>query len=476
MPVHQALHEPHSVATELSAGEPYGRRLWLTLLVVMLVAASLDSYGIRTWPMADDEVPSLVEMGLFEVPGNAFSVPAAQIERLPKALPVWYAFQRAALRPFPSNEFGFRLPSLICAIILSGLAFVAAARWRGYWYGVALAIVVNFSQPFVYLAQIDRFYSMPLLLLALTLIAICAPTRGIWMALATVALTALTVLSHNVTIAVFVLAFMAAVCAYIVGRAPGYLVVRTGLAATISVLLYFSFIRPLVNGWHSTGNPTPVLVSFAAHAGIPTLGLAFLGIWLAVAESRRGVTMVWWGLMLAGSLCFLYLTGMTWNPRYFLFFFPAMWVLAAYAMERVAHGFDYRSAAAAFYGLVIVLLMPSLLSHYRDGSRHDYRQAAAVLTASAQGQAILSDDAETISYYLPVNLRRHLFVRTKVTTFPTEEFFLVTRSNAWTALPQIPGRHLQLMSEIYARRYDQFSHILRVYRIAPVAATLDSGS
>ena len=35
--------------------------------------------------MADDEVPSLVEMGLYEVPGNAFSVPAAQIERLPKA-------------------------------------------------------------------------------------------------------------------------------------------------------------------------------------------------------------------------------------------------------------------------------------------------------------------------------------------------------------------------------------------------------
>jgi hypothetical protein len=476
MPVHQAIHEPHVAAAESSAGEPYGRRLWLALLVVVLVAACLDSYGIRSWPMADDEVPSLVEMRLFEVPGNAFSVPAAQLERLPKALPVWYAFQRTALRLFPSNEFGFRLPSLICALIFSGLAFVVAARWRGIWYGVAIAIIVNLSQPFVYLAQIDRFYSMPLLLLALTLIVMCTPRPGTWMALATAALAALTVLSHNVTIAVFVLAFIAAACAYLVGRAPAYLLARSGLAASVSVLLYFSFIRPLVNGWHSTGNPTPVLVSFAAHAGIPSLGLAMLGIWLAVEESGRGVTMVWWGLMLAGSLCFLYLTGMTWNPRYFLFFFPAMWVLAAYAMERVARRFEYGSGAAAWYGLVVVLLMPSLLSHFRDGSRHDYRQAAAVLAASAQDQTILSDDAETISYYLPANLRRHLFVRTKVTTFPTDEFSLVTRSNAWTALPQIPGRHLQLMSEIYARRYDQFSHILRVYRIAPVAATLDSGS
>jgi len=275
---------------------------------------------------------------------------------------------------------------------------------------------------------------------------------------------------------VFVLAFIAAACAYLVGRAPSYLLARSGLAASVSVLLYFSFIRPLVSGWQSTGNPTPVLVSFVAHAGIPSLALAFFGIWLAVTESRRGITMVWWALMMGGSLAFLQVTGMSWNPRYFLFFFPALWVLAAYAMERVARRFEYRSAAVAWYGVVMVLLMPSLLSHYRDGSRHDYRQAASVLASSVQDQTILSDDAETISYYLPANLRRHLYVRTKVTTFPTDEFFLVTRSNAWTALPQVPGRHLQLMSEIYSRRYDQFSHILRVYRIAPVAATLDSGS
>ena len=112
--------------------------------------------------------------------------------------------------------------------------------------------------------------------------------------------------------------------------------------------------------------------------------------------------MVWSALMLCGSLCFLQVTGMTWNPRYFLFFMPPLWILAAYAMERVAQRFEYRSAAAAWYGCVVVLLLPNLLSHYQDGSRHDYRQAAAVLMASAQPeQPILSDDAETISYYLP---------------------------------------------------------------------------
>jgi hypothetical protein len=468
MTVLQVLQQERETAIDLPSGEPFTARLWLVMFVVVLMAACLDSYGISQWPMADDEVPSLVEMGLYEVPGNAFSVPAVQLERLPKALPVWYAFQRTALSMLPRNEFGFRIPSLICALIVSGLTFVVAARWRGLWFGLALAIILNLSQPFVFLAQIDRFYSMPLLLLTLTLMAICASRPGVSMLVATAALTGLTVLSHNVTVAVFVLAFIAACCAYVVGRAPWHLVARTAVASSISVLLYFSFIRPLVAGWHSTGNPTPVLVSFAAHVGVPSLALAAFGMWLAVRRSESGNPMAWWGLMLGGSLCFLQLTGMSWNPRYFLFFIPPVWVLAAYAMERIAYRFNYGSVGAAWYCCVVALLLPSLASHYQDGSRHDYRRAAAVLVTSAQGnQPILSDDAETISYYLPETLRHNLLVRTKTRQYPASEFFLVTRSNAWTPLPKIKERQVELLAEIYKRRLDEFSHILRVYRIAP---------
>ena len=237
-------------------------------------------------------------------------------------------------------------------------------------------------------------------MLALTLVAICASGREVPLTDATAVLATLTVLSHNVTVAVFALAFLAAGCAYVVGRAPRYLVVRTAVAAAISVLLYFFFIRPLVSGWHSTGNPTPVLVSFAAHAGVPSLALAGLGIWLAIIRKERGVSMAWPALMLCGSICFLQVTGMTWNPRYFLFFMPALWILAAYAMERVAQRFEYRSAAAAWYGCVVVLLLPNLLSHYQDGSRHDYRRAAEV--AGDLGAEL----GERLAQRQPATLRR----------------------------------------------------------------------
>jgi hypothetical protein len=450
-----------------STGEAWGPRLWCGIAVVVVVTACLCSYGIGTWPMADDEVPSLVEMGLFHVDAAAFSVPGGQLDRLPRAMPVWYGVQRRALALLPANELGFRIPSLVCAILTSALAFLLAARWRGLWFATALAIVVNGSQMFVFLAQIDRFYSLPLLLLTVTFAAVWLPLGGVTTIVVTALLAALTVLSHNVTVAIFVLALLASVPAYLAGRIAWAPLCRSGAAALVSVVLYFLYLRPIVHGWSSTGNPTPVLVSFAAHAGIPALALAFLGCWLSAARRDHVPSMLWWALLFGGSLCFFPLAPVSWNPRYFVFFMPAMWVLAAHAVEFVARSVGSRASAAAWYACVVVLLLPTLLSHFKDGSRHDYRQAAAVLlTHAQQGQPILSDDAETISYYLPDGLRRTLRVRTKARELPRDEFFLVTRSNAWTPLPQFPHRQSDLLAEIYRRRYDQFSHILRVYRVS----------
>ena len=158
--------------------EPWGRRLWLALAAVIVAATALQTYGISTWPMADDEVPSLVELGLLRIDAPAFfSVPAAQIQRLPKATIVWNTVQRHAIDLLPASEASFRVPSVVFGILTSGVIFVAAARWRGLWFAVALSILANGSQLFIYLVQLNRFYSLPLLFLTLSLIAMCLP-RG----------------------------------------------------------------------------------------------------------------------------------------------------------------------------------------------------------------------------------------------------------------------------------------------------------
>jgi hypothetical protein len=228
------------------------------------------------------------------------------------------------------------------------------------------------------------------------------------------------------------------------------------------------YLVPLVRGWSSTGNPTPVLISFVAQLGIPALALALLGLALCVVRRDTPAAAVWAAVVFCGSLCLLQFTNMTWSPRYFLFFLPAAWVVGAHAAHEVGRRLAHPLAAAAWYGCIALLLMPNLVSHYLDGSRHDYRAAAnVVIRSNPQNDTILSDDAETISYYLPENLRHNLFVRTKTRQYPATEFFLVTRSNAWTPLPRIKERQVELLAEIYRRRLDEFSHILRVYRIAP---------
>jgi hypothetical protein len=447
-------------------GEPRGRRLWLSLVAVVIVAAGLQSYGMNKWPMADDEVLSLVTMGLRHVDAAMFSFPPDLLEKLPRAVPVWHAVQRRALGLLPDDVVWFRLPSVICGVLTSALVFLLAARWRGLWFAVAVSIALNGSPLFIHVAQINRFYSLPLLLSILALAAMWLPYGRMSMVLVTGLLALLTVLSHNVTVAMFGLAFVASCATYLLGT-PWRVVVRSGAAFAVTGLVYLLYLLPLVRGWSTTGNPTQVLISFAAYAGVPMIALGLLGGWLSVTRRERGDPALWWVLVLAGSLCMFEVSTFSWNPRYFVFFLPALWMLAADAIHFVARKLNYGAIGAVWYASVVVLLLPNLLSHYQDGSRHDYRQAAAVVMAQPQtGQLILSDDAETIWYYLPAELRQRLIVRTKAKVLPASEFFLVARSNVWMPLPVIPLRRMDLLAEIVRRRYDSFSHIVRVYRVS----------
>jgi hypothetical protein len=416
--------------------------------------------------MADDEVLSLVEMGYFHVDAYEFPFPADLLPKLPRALPVWHAIQRRALAVLPQTPAGFRIPSLVCGVLASAFVFFAAARSRSLWFAVAVAIVMNTSLLFVQIAQIDRFYSMPLLLLLVTYGLIWMPAGGMTAVALVAGLSVLTVLSNNVTVAAFGLSFASAMALAVVGRVPRRVFARSGAAFVASTLVYLGYLLPIIRGWSTTGNPTPVLVSFAAYAGVPALALALLGCWFLISEQRRAEPSWWWMLSFAGSLCLLQISTFSWNPRYFVFFLPPLWILAAEGLYGVAERIGRRFGASVWYGCVVLVLLPALLSHYSDGSRHDYQQAAHVLIAQVHpGQTILSDDAETISYYLPGVLRETLKPRTKTPVLPATEFFMVVRANAWSTAPMVPNRRVDLLAEIFKRRYDAFSHIVRVYRV-----------
>lgn len=453
---------------ELTGGTPYpwGPRLWSYLAVVTVVAAGLQLYGIDKWPMADDEVLSLETMGLLHIDPGFWAFPPDHLGKLPQVTPFWHTIQRAAIAVLPDNIVGYRIPSVICGVLTSALMFLLAARWRGLWFAVALSIVANGNQLFIHVAQVNRFYSMPLLLVTVAFAAMWVPRGGLGMVIATSLAALAAVLSHNVTVAAFGLAFVASVVTYMLGLAPMRTVLRSGAAFVVTGLVYVLYLMPLVRGWHTTGNPTPVLVSFAAYAGIPTIALALLGGWVILTRRDLREPALWCALVLAGTLCMFVASTFSWNPRYFVFFLPALWMVAAEAMHFVAQRVNRGTTGAIWYACVALLLLPNLFSHLADGSRHDYQSAAAVVSRQVQSdEQILSDDAETITYYLSDELRRRLRVRTKVVDPPASSFLLVTRANAWAPLPRYGDRRVEVLAEIYARRFDQFSHIVRVYRV-----------
>ena len=143
-------------------------------------------------------------------------------------------------------------------------------------------------------------------------------------------------------------------------------------------------LLPLIRGWSTTGNPTPVLVSFAAYAEIPTLALGAArglaccdtpgpgraGALVGAPACRQSVHAGSIDLQLESALFRV---------------LPAGSVDAGRRWDALRRqGMGYGTVGAVWYACVAVRCLPNLLSHYQDGSRHDFRQAAAVLVTNAR--------------------------------------------------------------------------------------------
>jgi hypothetical protein len=447
------------------------------LLVVAAVSAFLQFHRLSDWPWDHDEVYALAELGLRESPVD--SAPTTQLTRMPRLLPAWAAAQGAFLRVLPHNEWGTRVLPALCGVAGVVLAFLVGWRARGLAFALALVCLLDGSQFLVWMAQYNRFYTFAMLFVVLALTAIWARTFSPLLAVLTAVLTAMAVLSHNLLVVVFGLAFVSASAGFVFGFVPRPVVLRSGIAAGVSALLYVFYLRPIMQGWVSGGTGgTNVLVSFVAQVGIPTLALAGFGTAAALASSEGRQALGWWVLLLAGSLLFiacspLYLP--SWNPRYGILFMAPVWVLAAYAVEFIGRRMPSRALTVAVYGLVALLLLPKLASHYQDGSRHDFRQAAGIVKASARGEnTVLCNWPETLEYYLPGSTGLTVHNWEIGRPVPPETCLIVESSNAWLPPVRLSGRSVELLAQVSKRRFDEQSHVISIYRVGPAPTAAEA--
>jgi hypothetical protein len=459
-------------ASGTSTDKPSATSFWLALGLVVVVTAGLHFYGLGTWSWGDDELASLIELRLLDDPSS--TRPTTQV--MSRLMPVWYGSQGVLLHFLPLNEFTTRLLSASCGILAVVLAFAFAARRCGLLFAAGLAVLLDGSQLLVWLSQQNRFYGTALLMLTLTLITVWFRTAGLALVFLAALFGALTVLSHNLLLVVVVLTFPTSCVAYLLGWAPRPVLIRSGAAALAAVLVYGLYLRPLLRvyegGW--VVGSTPLLVSFVAQAGVPTLALALFGAVACLATPEERKSLGWWLGFAAAEMVFVLAAPWivsVWSARYALLFMAPLWVLAAYGMQRVARALGSRSLAALWYVCVGLLLLPKLISHYQDGTRHDFRQAAELVKAHiGPEQEIYSMWAANLCWYLPEDLRPRVRGWDQDEPLPAAEGLLVYSSTVWQPLPQFPGRHVTVLGEIRRRRFDEQSHVLRVYHVSAAPA------
>jgi hypothetical protein len=435
------------------------------IALASLVVLAMFLGPIGRWPWDHDEVQSLMEIGA--VPMQQYPGPPAQMERMGRLIPLWTAVQSTALKVLPVNEWGTRvLPSFFGALVVI-VAAIVAFRTRGQWFGWSTLTLMAGSQTLVWLSQQNRFYSLALLCSTLAFISAAIdddrPIYDVFAAL----FAAAAMLSHNLTLVIFGLAAVAAAIAWLLNWISTTATRRLVICAAATSVLYLVYVRPLLGSWVSggTGGTAPI-VSFVAQAGIVPVALAALGCWQALTTRSEG-WLRWWGLVLVLGLAFVTTAPWTlknWNPRYALFFMPPLWVLAAAGAAAVAEAL--RPTTRAVWLLVVfALLLPKLGSHFIDGSRHDFRSAAQIIAREAPHAAVMSDWPGELQYYLePLTGQKARYWGGVAADTP---LVVALGTNAWEPPLTLPGRTVHLLGQIARRRFDEQSHVVRVYLVDP---------
>jgi hypothetical protein len=203
-----------------------------------------------------------------------------------------------------------------------------------------------------------------------------------------------------------------------------------------------------------------------AQVGIVPIALAAYGALVSIREA----VMRWWTAVLVLSLAFVaaspWILG-SWNPRYGLFFMLPVWVLAAAGTAAIAEALRSWHHGVAWLGVVAILSAPKFASHFVDGSRHDFRTAADVVLSRAPNAQVVSNWPATLQYYLEPQTGQRPTYWSPGDPLPREESLIVLASNTWEPVLRVQNRTVRVIGEVGRRRFDEQSHLIRIYVVGP---------
>ncbi|HEX6938518.1 MAG TPA: glycosyltransferase family 39 protein [Longimicrobiales bacterium] len=358
----------------------------VALCATLVLAAGLRLHGLDQWPLELDEVYTYLrsfDLGRFN------------------ARPLYFLIQRAFLELLPHDGFYLRLPALVFGLAGVWATWALGRTAFGARAGLVAAFLAAVSPWHLYASQFARYWSLVYLLAAgvctLLLRAVDTGRKGAY--LGALALVLLGMLSHP-TFALPLVGFVLGL--YLVDRSGAvkwpwpprrawYLLWGPLLALGLvgfAALAVAGHLGALRNGDSrgslATLRLVPAMAQWAGPVIMAAAVAAGVGLFAARPADRRWATAALLGaascvglLLLASLMTAVY-------SDYGLSMMPLAFVTIGGGLQRVGEALPKRDARVFSVAAVAVLaagVLPGVVSHLSDGTRHDVRPAYDYLRA-----------------------------------------------------------------------------------------------
>lgn len=392
----------------------------LILLLILVTAGTMRFYKLGDWSFAGDELATISEANSLwgsNTPSDRSSSVHSQITRLPKITPLAHTTHYFGYRLFGEDEWGARVVPALFGTLSIGIIFWLAVPLLGTSGALTLTLIVTFLPEHLFQSQNNRFYSVTfffdvfVFLLAATVTKYRSASSSFFLGVTALGM----ILCHALTGLIWGIVLAGIIAAAVAQRRfPSCNVCIILIAFSLLFLCFAVFyIVPLAKGWNETESwgysPLHALLAAVNKCGFPIALLAGLGGLLAVTNIREPDNAFWMTVAVLSFACVLILPKiMVFNPQYlFLFIFPFLVLAARFAdcvfLQLRKLGTAHCSFLAAVWLVMVCCLnMPSSVSYYLDGSRHNNREAYEYVQKHWQeGDRITGYSMGNARYYIP---------------------------------------------------------------------------
>jgi hypothetical protein len=474
----------------------------MLMIALIALAAALRLFYLGRWTLEGDEI---------------FTLRDSLVPRLSNPRPLFYLLNHYLVLPFrPLDEFGLRLLAAVFGVLAVPALYLVARRLVGTRPALFGTFLLAVSNLHIYHSQYARYWSLVFLFSAVYPFAIYLGIRHSDRRLLALGLLTgvLAALAHPVSVLLVggLALWLAAthlrrdtlvrLWKHRGGRWGVLLIVMLGAVIALQYIpVLYGWIAahdaPVKRGEHLLHLPSGVGVKQAAFflsyiEGL-TLPLVLTGaigiyqLWLGRERQLAGLLLCLFGFPTIFLILLSLRTAV--STSYLLPTTPVFFIGAGVFLDWLA-GLDRQLRPrwllpATVTALVILPGMPTLISQYRDGRRHDFRGAARWLEARVSpGDLVFSDQYQVLGHYLPTSRVARLtadplslaqMVRTMRESGEAVWIVAPGASHSFRTNPRLGSlmswiyQHCQLRNAVGVARLDFRQNQLLIYRCpAPV--------